>query len=77
MIVLSCCSIIVEKIDRDADGKVTKEELRDWIRYVAERSVKELAELKWDTYDKDSDGFISFEEMKVTLFGTDPGITSL
>ena len=29
--------IIVDRIDKDKDGFVTKEELEDWVRHIAHR----------------------------------------
>lgn len=31
------CRIIVDRIDKDKDGFVTKEELEDWVRHVSHR----------------------------------------
>lgn len=35
---LSCpCSVIVDKTDKNGDGQVTQDELRDWVHHVAQR----------------------------------------
>ena len=35
---VSCpCSVIVDKTDKNGDGQVTQDELRDWVRHVAQK----------------------------------------
>lgn len=37
-VLLSCpCSVIVDKTDKNGDGQVTQDELRDWVRHVAQK----------------------------------------
>ena len=37
------------------------------------RYVLADAETRWSSYDKDSDGFITFDEYKTAVFGTVEG----
>ena len=39
MMLIHTCSIIVDKIDKNGDGSVTENELKDWVRHVGRRSV--------------------------------------
>lgn len=49
-------------MDKDQDGYVTKEELKDWIKHVSRRYIYEDADSQWGTHDTDGDGGISWDE---------------
>ena len=55
-------SVIVDKMDKDQDGFVTKEELKDWIKHISRRYIYEDADSQWGTHDTDGDGGISWDE---------------
>lgn len=55
-------AVIVDKMDKDQDGFVTKEELKDWIKHVSRRYIYEDADSQWGTHDTDGDGGISWDE---------------
>ncbi|XP_006815661.1 calumenin-like isoform X2 [Saccoglossus kowalevskii] len=42
---------IYDKIDKDNDGFVTDEELKDWIKYTQNHYVREHLEEQWKRYD--------------------------
>ena len=72
------CSLIYDKIDKDKDGFVTEDELRDWIKHVQNKYVWEDTErqwkehesedqgLKWESYKKRTYGFLDGMSLKVT-----------
>ena len=49
-------------MDKDQDGFVTKEELKDWIKHVSRRYIYEDADSQWGTHDTDGDEGISWDE---------------
>jgi len=66
------CSVIVDKIDKNNDGFVTQEELKDWIKFTQTRYIMndvhsqwdnhknlENEKLSWALYRKDTYGFMS------------------
>lgn len=68
------CSLIVNKIDKNNDGYVTQEELKDWIKFTQTRYIMndvhsqwdnhknlENGKLSWALYRKDTYGFMSGE----------------
>lgn len=55
-------SIIVDKMDKDKDGFVSKEELKDWIKHISRRYIYEDADSQWGTHDTNGDGGISWDE---------------
>ncbi|XP_025196136.1 calumenin [Melanaphis sacchari] len=70
-------SVIVDKIDKNNDGYVTQEELKDWIKFTQTRYIMndvhsqwdnhknlENEKLSWAIYRKDTYGFMSDDEAK-------------
>ena len=62
--VVTICRIIVDKIDKNNDGKVTQPELQQWISHVSKRYVYDDVERTWRYHDTDNDGFINWDEYK-------------
>ncbi|XP_075234695.1 calumenin B scf [Lycorma delicatula] len=62
-------ALIVEKIDKDHDGFVTQEELKDWIRYTQRRYIVDDVERQWKTHNPEAKEKISWEEYKKMLYG--------
>ncbi|XP_075047426.1 calumenin-like isoform X2 [Mixophyes fleayi] len=60
---------LVNKIDKDKDGFVTGEELKDWITHSQNRYIYENVNKHWADYDKNKDNRISWEEYKNTTYG--------
>ena len=44
---------IVDKIDKDGDGFVTFEEMRDWIHFTQQRYISDDVERQWAQHTKD------------------------
>ncbi|XP_064634603.1 calumenin-like isoform X2 [Lineus longissimus] len=60
--------IIITKIDKDGDGKVTEEELKNWIQYVQKRYVLKDTEKQWE--EQKADGTtLKWESYKDTTYG--------
>lgn len=57
-------SIIVDRIDKDQDGYVTKEELKDWILYTQQRYVRDDVERQWEAYNPSNKEKFSWAEYK-------------
>ncbi|XP_073426932.1 reticulocalbin-1-like isoform X2 [Dendrobates tinctorius] len=60
---------IVDKIDKNKDGFITGEELRNWITHSQNRYIYENVNKHWADYDKNKDNAISWEEYKNTTYG--------
>uniref|UniRef100_A0AAY4EWS0 EF-hand domain-containing protein n=1 Tax=Denticeps clupeoides TaxID=299321 RepID=A0AAY4EWS0_9TELE len=60
---------IVDRIDSDADGYITTEELKMWIKRVQKRYVYENVAKVWSDYDLNKDDKISWEEYKQATYG--------
>jgi len=56
---------IVDKIDKDKNGQITEEELRDWVKYVANRYISTDTERQWKEHEKLlEDGKLKWESYK-------------
>uniref|UniRef100_A0A8C5WGX5 Reticulocalbin 3 n=1 Tax=Leptobrachium leishanense TaxID=445787 RepID=A0A8C5WGX5_9ANUR len=64
---------IVDKIDRNNDGFVTHEELKDWITHSQNRYIYENVNKHYGDYDQDKDDKISWKEYKNATYGYSPG----
>ncbi len=62
-------SKIVDRIDRDMDGKITKEELKSWIQYTQRRYITEDVERQWKTHNPSGKDFITWDEYKKMVYG--------
>jgi len=60
---------IVDKIDRDIDGKITKEELKSWIQYTQRRYITEDVDRQWKSHNPQSKEAITWEEYKQVVYG--------
>ncbi|XP_057332859.1 calumenin [Microplitis mediator] len=62
--------LIVHKIDKNSDGYVTQEELKDWIRYTQQRYIRDDVERQWQSYiTDDSEDKIPWETYKKMVYG--------
>ena len=57
------------KIDKDKDGFVTEQELKDWIKYAQSKYIYDDALKQMETNDMNKDGFITWEEYKNNTYG--------
>ncbi|KAB5559461.1 hypothetical protein PHYPO_G00029370 [Pangasianodon hypophthalmus] len=62
-------SKIVDRIDSDADGFITSDELKLWIKRVQKRYVYENVAKIWRDYDLNKDNAIAWEEYKQATYG--------
>ncbi|XP_061174316.1 calumenin-like isoform X3 [Saccostrea echinata] len=62
--------IIVGKIDKDGDGKITEQELRDWIQYVQKRYIITDTDRMWKDHDVESDK-LSWSSYKKRTYGSE------
>ncbi|CAG0879967.1 unnamed protein product [Darwinula stevensoni] len=60
---------LVEKIDKDQDGYVTKEELTEWIRYTQRRYLDQDVNRQWDEANKEKKETIDFDAFKKFSYG--------
>ena len=62
----------MDKIDTDRNGKVSDQELAEWVRKVSKRYVYDDVDKTWSYYDTDNDGFVNLDEHK-EIFGVVDG----
>jgi Ca2+-binding EF-hand superfamily protein len=61
--------IIVKKIDKNKDGYVTEEELKNWVDYTQNKYIWDDTDRQWKDHDKDEDGQMSWSEYMKTTYG--------
>ncbi|XP_028409499.1 reticulocalbin-1-like [Dendronephthya gigantea] len=64
-------SKLVDKIDKNGDGNVSKSEMTEWLKYISLNEPKELMRKYWaDNYPSiiDGDGLISWEDYQALNF---------
>ncbi|KAJ6664135.1 hypothetical protein lerEdw1_008350 [Lerista edwardsae] len=59
---------IIKKIDLDADGFLTEDELSLWIQQSFKHYIVEDAKQQFGEYDKDGDGHVSWEEYNIQMY---------
>ncbi|XP_066492075.1 reticulocalbin-2 [Tiliqua scincoides] len=59
---------IIKKIDLDADGFLTEDELSLWIQQSFKHYIIEDAKQQFGDYDKDRDGHVSWEEYNIQMY---------
>ncbi|XP_039648271.1 calumenin-A [Perca fluviatilis] len=62
--------IIVNKMDRNKDGFISEEELKDWIKSAQKKHIYDSVEHQWKDFDVNGDGLISWEEYKNVTYGS-------
>lgn len=60
---------LYDKVDKSGDGKVTEEELKDWIKFTQKRYVWEDSEKQMKQSDQNKDGHVTWDEYKNTTYG--------
>jgi len=62
-------ALIVDKIDANTDGKVSVEELQQWIKFSQQRYVGEDVERQWGQHAKEEEDVVVWEEYRQTIYG--------
>lgn len=60
--------IIVDKIDKDKDGYVTQEELKDWIMYTQQRYIRDDVERQWKVHNPEGKDKLPWKEYKALVY---------
>lgn len=60
---------IVDKIDRDGNDQITKEELKSWIQYTQRRYLMEDVDRQWKSHNHDGKETITWDEYKKVVYG--------
>ncbi|KAJ3657637.1 hypothetical protein Zmor_009424 [Zophobas morio] len=61
--------LIVDKIDNNNDGYVSREELKDWIRYTQKRYINEDVERQWKQHNPENQETISWDRYQKLVYG--------
>ncbi|PSN37652.1 Calumenin [Blattella germanica] len=61
--------LIVDKIDKDADGFVSQEELKDWIQYTQKRYIIDDVERQWKAHNPENKDKLTWDEYKKMVYG--------
>eukprot|EP00095_Tigriopus_kingsejongensis_P010610 maker-scaffold795_size96016-snap-gene-0.17 protein:Tk10610 transcript:maker-scaffold795_size96016-snap-gene-0.17-mRNA-1 annotation:"calumenin precursor" len=62
-------ALIVDKIDKDGDGHVTYEEMRNWIQYTQQRYVSDDVERQWKQHNEADVEAIPWESYRSLVYG--------
>ncbi|KAI5732537.1 hypothetical protein M8J76_001438 [Diaphorina citri] len=61
--------LIVDKIDKDKDGFVSKEELKEWIQFTQKRYIHNDVESQWRTHNPEDKEKITWDEYREKVYG--------
>ncbi|XP_077292066.1 calumenin B scf [Arctopsyche grandis] len=61
--------IIVDKIDKDSNGFVSMEELKDWIRYTQNRYIEDDVERNWNQNNPENMDVLSWDSYQKQMYG--------
>lgn len=61
--------LIVDKIDKDQDGFVTQEELKDWIKHTQQRYIRDDVERQWRSHNPEDKEKITWAEYRRMIYG--------
>ncbi|XP_043479796.1 calumenin-B [Leptopilina heterotoma] len=61
--------IIVDKIDKDQDGFVSQEELKDWIQFTQKRYIYDDIDRQWKSHNPEGKEKIPWGEYKDAIYG--------
>lgn len=64
--------IIVDKIDKDNDGFVTQEELKEWIKYTQQRYIRDDVERQWKSHNPEDKEKLPWSDYRSMVFGLMP-----
>lgn len=61
--------LIVDKIDKNTDGYVSQEELKDWIQYTQKRYISDDVDRQWKAHNPEAKDKITWTEYKKIMYG--------
>jgi len=61
--------LIIEKVDSDGDGLVTKAELKQWIDYTQKRYLMDDTKRQWETHNPKNKDQVSWDEYRSLVYG--------
>ncbi|XP_033217446.1 calumenin isoform X2 [Belonocnema kinseyi] len=61
--------LIVDKIDKDRNGFVNQEELKDWIKYTQQRYIQDDIERHWKSHNPEEKENLPWKEYKSLVYG--------
>jgi len=61
--------LVKSKIDKDKDGFVTEQELKDWIKYAQSKYIFDDAAKQLESNDVNKDGFVTWDEYRNNTYG--------
>ena len=67
------CSILVDKIDKDNNGKITEDELKFYIDHTQKRYIYEDVDRQWKELNPNNDELVSWQRYINYTFGFDVG----
>lgn len=62
-------SIIVDKIDKNNDGYITQEELKDWIKFTQNRYIMNDVHSQWDNHKLQNNDKLSWALYRKDTYG--------
>ena len=60
---------LYDRIDKNGDGEVTEDELKNWIKYTQNKYIWEDAAKQMQSSDENSDGYVDWTEYKKSTYG--------
>ncbi|GLH05521.1 Supercoiling factor [Gryllus bimaculatus] len=60
--------LIVDKIDKNSDGFVSQEELKDWIQYTQRRYIVDDIDRQWKAHNPENKEKITWDDYKKTVY---------
>lgn len=64
----------MEKIDKNNDGEITHEELKEWIRYTQKKYLINDVHKQWNTHNPEGKNKLMWDEYRKTVYGFSHGI---
>lgn len=61
--------VIVDRIDKDGDGFVTFEEMRNWIKFTQDRYISDDVDRQWRQHNVENKETISWEDYRHLVYG--------
>ncbi|XP_044253950.1 calumenin [Tribolium madens] len=61
--------LIVDKIDNNKDGYISREELKDWIRFTQKRYITEDVDRQWKQHNPENEETIPWERYQKLVYG--------